>query len=45
MQMKMRFQNILMCDVNPTGAGCPNSMVWMNDRQQMKNARASGPPY
>nr|WP_282556263.1 hypothetical protein [Providencia rettgeri] len=24
------------CDANPTGAGCPNSKPWVNDRQQMK---------
>ncbi|EPL6455122.1 MULTISPECIES: hypothetical protein [Providencia] len=30
------FRHFNVCDVNPTGAGCPNSTPWMNDRQQMK---------
>ncbi|GAB1440022.1 hypothetical protein MASR2M36_28030 [Providencia sp.] len=29
-------QRFSVCDINPTGAGCPNSMAWMNDREQMK---------
>lgn len=30
------FRRFNVCDVNPTGAGCPRATPWMNDRQQMK---------
>ncbi len=39
-------QRFNVCDVNPTGAGCPNSMAWMNDREQMKKMlEQAGRPY
>nr|WP_282550412.1 hypothetical protein [Providencia heimbachae] len=34
---KSIFNQIRPCDINPTGAGCPNSTAWMNDPKKLQS--------